>query len=166
MNSGGNMRLRGTVRYLLVLVLGLCAACSQPDVRLADGSAARWSDWAGQWLVINYWAEWCAPCRVEIPELNRLHRAGAEAGVVVLGVNFDGVTGDAMDRLVDLFAIEFPVLLDDPGPRWAQARPAVLPTTLVIDPAGNLHEVLVGPQTYESLAESVGLPAEDVRSGE
>jgi thiol-disulfide isomerase/thioredoxin len=142
---------------LLLLGVVLTVGCSRPDVRLADGQGARWSQWEGRWLIINYWAEWCAPCRVEIPELNELHREGAAANVTVLGVNFDGVSGPALDRLIDLFAIEFPVLLDDPGARWEQSRPTVLPTTLIIDPHGALHSVLVGPQTFESIAAVVGL---------
>ena len=154
-------------RMLLLGALALCAlGCGRADVELADGQRVSWSQWDGRWLVINYWAEWCAPCREEIPELNRLHRAGAEAGVVVLGVNFDGVTGAGMDRLIDLFAIEFPILLADPAARWAQARPSILPTTLIVDPDGNLHATLVGPQTYESLAEVVGLPVDAVPSTE
>lgn len=154
------------VRTMLLLVLVLLAAgCSRGDVELADGQRASWSQWDGHWLVINYWAEWCAPCRVEIPELNHLHRAGADAKVVVLGVNFDGVTGADMDRLIDLFDIEFPILLADPAARWNQSRPSILPTTLIIDPEGRLHAKLVGPQTYESLAEAVGLPA-DASSGD
>lgn len=149
-------------RSLLLLVLALLAAgCGRGDVELADGQRVGWSQWDGQWLVINYWAEWCAPCREEIPELNRLHRAGADANVVVLGVNFDGVTGAGMDRLIDLFDIEFPILLADPAPRWNQSRPAILPTTLIIDPEGKLHATLVGPQTYDSLAEAVGMAAVD-----
>jgi len=149
------------VRTTLLLVLALLATgCGRGDVALADGQQVSWSQWDGHWLVINYWAEWCAPCREEIPELNRLHRAGTDAQVVVLGVNFDGITGAGMDRLIDLFAIEFPILLADPAPRWNQSRPAILPTTLVIDPEGRLHATLVGPQTYESLAEVVGLAAE------
>jgi len=150
---------RGLIRLLLLGLALAALGCSRPDVQLADGQSVRWSQWQGKWIVINYWAEWCAPCRVEIPELNRLHRAGAEADVVVLGVNFDGVTGDGLERLIGLFSIEFPILLADPGVRWGQGKPSILPTTLVIDPDGNLHATLIGPQTFESLADAVGLAA-------
>ena len=156
--AAGHLTWRSGVLLLCVLA---ALGCARADVELADGQRVSWQQWDGQWLVINYWAEWCAPCRVEIPELNRLHRAGADAGVVVLGVNFDGVTGADMDRLIELFSIEFPILLADPGARWQQSKPTVLPATLIIDPRGELHEVLVGPQTYESLAEAVGLPVEE-----
>ena len=146
----------------LQILLAACvfgaAGCSDPQVRLADGTGADWSDYQGQWLLINYWAEWCAPCRKEIPELNRIHQDGA--GVTVLGVNFDGIQGEALTTLMTEMDVQFPVVLDDPAAHWEQPRPSVLPSTLVIGPDGTLEDVLVGPQTYEDLARAVGMTSE------
>ena len=140
----------------LVCMLVLAPACSRGDLPLADGEFASFSDWEGRHVVINYWAEWCAPCRKEMPELNALHRAGGDE-VVVLGVNYDGVTGAALERLIDEFAIEFPLLLEDPGARFGQSVPSVVPTTLIIGPDGQLKSVLVGPQSLDDLARAVDL---------
>lgn len=146
-------------RYLLTVVAALAlAGCSRPEVELADGSGASWDQWHGKWVLVNYWAEWCAPCRKEIPELNRLHRETDD--VVVLGVNYDGLQGEALTKLIGEMKIEFPVLLHDPGARWNQPPPGVLPSTLVIDPEGALRDVLVGPQTFESLSRAVQLTSE------
>ena len=147
---------RGALAVLTVMAI---AGCSQPEVELADGSGASWDQWRGQWLLVNYWAEWCAPCRKEIPELNKLHSDG-QSSVVVLGVNFDGLRGAALTDLMQEMDIRFPVLVNDPGARWDQPPPTVLPSTLVIDPEGNLRDVLVGPQTYESLARAVEMTSE------
>jgi thiol-disulfide isomerase/thioredoxin len=144
--------------WLVVAVGLLLLGCEQPEVQLADGTGKQWQEWRGKWLVINYWAEWCAPCRKEIPELNRIHQD--DTGVVVLGVNFDGLRGQALERLVEEMDVQFPVLLEDPAQRWGQPRPSVLPSTLVIDPDGELRDVLIGPQTYESLARAVGMTSE------
>ena len=67
-------------------------------------------------MVLNYWAEWCAPCREEIPELNELRQQGSERGVEirVLGVNYDGLQGADLDAVMQRMEIEFPVLVDDP----------------------------------------------------
>lgn len=154
-------RARSEARRLgwwFALIVLLTSGCSRADLELADGSRASFSDWQGRWVVINYWAEWCAPCREEMPELNALHRAGA-GHVVVLGVNYDGVQGPELERLIELFAIEFPLLLADPGARFNQPLPSVVPTTLIIDPSGALKTVLVGPQSFEDLADAVELPA-------
>lgn len=155
-NPPAGRRLRGLLAGGLLLLVGY--GCAEPELRLADGTAGSWDQWQGQWLLINYWAEWCAPCRKEIPELNRIHRG--EPGVVVLGVNFDGLQGEALTSLMNEMDVQFPVLLEDPAARWQAPRPSVLPSTLVIDPQGQLHEVLVGPQTYEDLARVVGLTSE------
>ena len=46
------------------------------------------------WLVVNYWAEWCGPCRTEIPELNKLSEQVKGQNVSVFGVNFDNLQGE------------------------------------------------------------------------
>ena len=139
-----------------MLVVGaLLLGCQENDIRFADGRAGRFDQWQGRWVLINYWAEWCAPCRKEIPELNELHHERASSGIVVIGVNYDGLQGDPLTKLIDEMNIEFPVLAEDPRQRWQQPSPPVLPTTLLIDPAGELADVLVGPQTLVSLREAV-----------
>lgn len=73
---------------ILVLVAVLLAGCIEDEVMLADGRGTSFRHWEGRWLLINYWAEWCAPCRKEIPELNQIHAERAATGVAVLGVNY------------------------------------------------------------------------------
>jgi thiol-disulfide isomerase/thioredoxin len=136
----------------------LVACEAQDSVMLADGSSARFDHWDGRWLVINYWAEWCAPCRKEIPELNRLHSERASSGVVVLGVNYDGITGDSLFMLAEELGIEYPVLVEDPRLRWKLDPPSVLPSTLIINPQGELQQTLVGPQHYEDFRRVLELP--------
>ncbi len=145
------------VAALAVFLAAAAAGCDGGEtVELADGSRASFDHWDGRWLVINYWAEWCAPCRKEIPELNLLHAERTSTGAVVLGVNYDGVRGEKLAALVEEMGIEFPVLVDDPRLRWGAELPAVLPSTLIIDPSGALAGVLVGPQHYEDLLQAIG----------
>lgn len=107
----------------------------------------------GRVLLVNYWAEWCAPCREEIPELNRFAREAE--GVLVLGVNYDQPPAEATRKQIKKLGIEFPVLSADPAARWEQARPTVLPSTFVIGVDGHWRATLVGPQTEESLHAAV-----------
>lgn len=148
-------KLRTGLLLLTMLVLTGCGAGER--VLLADGSRVSFDDWHGQWLIINYWAEWCAPCRKEIPELNLLHAERAKHGAVVLGVNYDGLTGEQLASLAGEMGIEFPVLVADPRERWGADLPSVLPSTLIIDPSGRLSKVLVGPQHYEDLIRAVSV---------
>ena len=97
--------------------------------------------------MVNYWAIWCTPCREEIPELNRL---AEQKDITVLGVNFDAKLGESLAKDSMDLGIEFPTI-DDPSGLLGIARPDKLPTTLVIDPDGNLVSTLIGPQTEEGL---------------
>lgn len=103
----------------------------------------------GQWVFVNYWAEWCKPCIKEIPELNQLH--AAHDNVVVLGVNFDGEIGEALREQEQALGVEFPTLPYDPSAELGIERPKALPTTVIINPAGAVIDVLIGPQTEQSL---------------
>ena len=149
MASCRGKRIRGP--SVLIALTACLAACSADTTPLADGSHADWSHWTGRPIVLNYWAEWCAPCRHEIPELNALHRERAETGTVILGVNYDGITGERLTALVERMGIEFPVLVQDPMHRWDYPRPEVLPTTVIVDREGDVREILVGPQTRDSI---------------
>lgn len=106
----------------------------------------------GQWLVINYWAEWCAPCRSEIPELNALAQQLKNRPVQVLGVNFDGLQGAQLSRSAEALGIEFSVLAQDPAPRYQLPRSEVLPVTYIVDPQGRLRERLLGEQSAAGLS--------------
>ena len=146
------------VLSILLACLSLVGCSSEPSFRVADGSSIRFSDLHGEWVVLNYWAEWCAPCREEIPELNALRQQGSQRGVEirVLGVNYDGLEGADLNAVMQRMEIEFPVLLDDPRENFRIGRAEVLPMTVVIDPKGTVQAVLAGPQTAESLLARAG----------
>lgn len=135
----------GLILAFSVIVL---AGCDQPTLQRADGSALDWDSLRGEWVLVNYWAEWCKPCLEEIPELNAIHQ---DSNVTVLGVNFDGVQGDELTRLAETMGIEFPLLATDPGPQFGWNLPMALPATFVVDPEGNLLEARFGPQTEAEL---------------
>lgn len=130
---------------LLLLTLG---ACSPAD---KNAGTLQLDELRGQWVVINYWAVWCKPCIQEIPELNKLAELPQ---VTVLGVNYDGISGDELTQQVQKLGVAFPTLAVDPAAQLGIARPVVLPTSLVLDPQGKLQGTLVGPQTLETLAEA------------
>ena len=106
----------------------------------------------GQWLVINYWAQWCAPCRTEIPELNALEKQLKEQSVQVLGVNFDALQGEKLSKAAQDMGITFTVLAQDPAERYQLPRAEVLPVTYIVDDQGRMRERLLGEQTAAGLA--------------
>lgn len=134
---------------LLTLFLTGCGN-KEPTYAQADGERIKFSELQGRVIFINYWAEWCKPCRKEIPELNTLHQQFSDRALV-LGVNFDGVKNDQLITQAKAMGINFPVLTTDPRLQFGVKASGVLPETLVIDSQGVLQEVLLGPQTVEKL---------------
>lgn len=143
-------------RWLLlpaaIMVLAL-AGCQKTELERADGVPVNWDTFRGQWVLVNYWAEWCKPCLEEIPELNHLDKSPL---ITVLGVNFDGIEGAALEELGQRMGIEFTMLGKDPGPDFGWKMPMALPATFVVDPAGKLVETRFGPQTEEDLMQLIG----------
>jgi len=129
-------------KFALVFAILLLASCSHNDDVLAP--------YAGRWLVINYWALWCKPCREEIVGLNQFANASRETTQVV-GINFDGVIGDELNQQAKQLGIAFDLLTIDPARQGRWPQPQVLPTTLIIDPQGILRKTLTGPQTKATL---------------
>jgi len=137
------------IRLTLVLICTvLLSACGQQEFVDAEGNSFDWRDYNGQWLVVNFWAEWCEPCREEIPELNRLHSAENQS---VLGVNFDRPELSELQRQISALTVQFPVIYSETKQRLKELTPQVLPTTYVFDQQGLLLKTLVGPQTRQSI---------------
>lgn len=142
-------------RALALGAVLLLTACGEPEWGLDQhGRAVEAAQLEGRWLVINYWAEWCGPCRKEVPELNRLAEEQATGAVRVLGVNFDALQGEALRRAAATLGIRYTNLASDPGPRLGLAASRVLPVTWLVDPQGQVRKQLAGEQT------AVGLKAE------
>ncbi|AIG02334.1 AhpC/TSA family antioxidant protein [Pseudomonas fluorescens] len=100
-----------------------------------------------QWLVINYWAEWCGPCRIEIPELNALAEQLKGQPVSVFGVNFDNVQGEELKSASEKLGIKFTVLAQNPEAIFDIPRSEALPVTYIIDDKGKVRAQMLGEQT-------------------
>jgi thiol-disulfide isomerase/thioredoxin len=143
------------------ILITLLAACGSD----ADSSAANiiaqpgLKDLKGQWVLVNYWAQWCKHCIEEIPELNKLNESRKK--LTVLGVNYEGASGEVLKEQETRLGVAF-TTITDPSAELGIARPVVLPTTLLIDPAGRVVNQLVGPQTVESLEAAIEAAATSV----
>lgn len=145
-------RLQAVIGVFALMGAGLIlAGCSDDAGVDQHGQKVAAERLEGQWLVINYWAEWCAPCRTEIPELNALAEQQEGKGVKVLGVNFDGLQGEELGQAVQKMGIQFTVLAEDPSQRYDLPRSEALPVTYIIDAQGKLRERLLGEQSAAGL---------------
>lgn len=149
-------RRRWPLLAALTLVLAACGEAGRSaGYALHGGGELTLESLRGRWVFINYWAEWCAPCREEIPELNAFAAAHADR-VRVLSVNFDGAVGEQLGAQIAALGIAFPTLLADPRPALGVPPAQGLPETLVIDPEGRMRKVLRGPQTRAALEAELG----------
>jgi thiol-disulfide isomerase/thioredoxin len=131
--------------FLICLLAG-CKADAPPVVlELHDGNQLKTERWQGKWVYINYWAEWCKPCKEEIPALNAYARANSDA--LVLGVHFDKPSGIKLLNQINLFRIEYGVVVNDIQMAFQHPVPSGLPVTYVYNPEGKLVKTLQGPQT-------------------
>ncbi|MFK8020795.1 MAG: TlpA family protein disulfide reductase [Pseudomonadales bacterium] len=108
-----------------------------------------------EWLVVNYWATWCGPCREEIPELNELAALNPQA-LVVVGVNYDAPQGEEAKEQSDSMGIAFENISIADAEKLGLITPSTLPTTFVLQ-NGKVMQELKGPQTMASLRSVTGL---------
>lgn len=117
-----------------------------------DGETHRLTDYRGKWVIVNFWATWCAPCIHEIPELNRFYRRYRERGVAMLGVNYEELTPPQIKQALETFKIDYTVVYVGENADMSAAMALLgMPTTFVISPQGALLKTWLGPVTERQL---------------
>ena len=118
------------------------------------GNTLRLADLRGEVVVVNFWATWCEPCKVEMPELQALYQGYEERGLRVLAVNL-GEGRQAAQQWVNSFGLTFDVLLDETQQVAAQYQLRGQPSTYVISPDGVITQIVYGPATRSALEAAV-----------
>ncbi len=122
-----------------------------------DGEHAL-ADTHGKWVVLNFWATWCAPCKAEMPSLDRLQAALPDIAVLPVASGRNDVA--AIGRFYEEAAIaNLPVLRDPKGMLARQIGVAALPVTLVLNPEGQEVARLIGDAEWDSPAAIAALQA-------
>lgn len=136
----------------LVLLVGPVAAEVDFELPGLDGQTQRLSDHRGQWVVVNYWATWCKPCRKEIPDLSEMHDSRED--ITVLGLAFEDTDPADFEQFLDSYPASYPILLVDVyDPPADLGPPRVLPTTHLIDGDGVMVETWLGPVTSDMITD-------------
>src|SRR6266487_752087 len=108
----------------------------------------------GKPALVNFWASWCAPCKQEAPELERLART-LHGQARLVGVDWNDTTANAT-AFIRQYGLTYPILRDGSSEVGNRFGLPGLPTTFVLDPHGDIAEVLLGPQSESILRRSDG----------
>jgi len=116
----------------------------------ADGQSVSLSDFRGKPVLINFWATWCSPCRIEIPYILQVYDKWSDNGLMLLTIN-NGESASQVGEFMQSQGLSFPVLLDIRGSIVQSYNIVGLPTTFFIDKDGIIQYVKVG--AFRSVAE-------------
>jgi peroxiredoxin len=123
------------------------------DFALNDvsGNSVQLSDYAGQPVIINFWATWCGPCRVEMPELEAAYQAHQEEGLVILALDQQESAEDVSKFFKEL-GLNFTAVLDTEGTvSELYGVASVLPTTFFINGDGEVTAIHRGPMVQSQI---------------
>lgn len=116
-----------------------------------DGGRFDLSEHREKWVVVNFWATWCAPCLKEIPDFNAF--AKSHANVQFIGLAYEEIERADMEAFLKQHPIEYPfAILDVYNPPADFETPRGLPMTVVIAPGGKVAKTFLGPVTSADLS--------------
>ena len=119
-----------------------------------DGATYDLADRRGTWVVVNFWATWCAPCLKEMPELSALDAMNEH--IEVVGLAYEDIEVDAMREFLADHPVVYPIaILDTYDPPADFDTPRGLPMTYLIAPDGMVAKQVVGPVTAREIEDAI-----------
>lgn len=103
-----------------------------------DGKPFHLASEKGNVVLLNVWATWCGPCRMEMPELQRLHDHYRDRGFKVVGVSVDDSGAESVKQFVTAQKIAFPIAIDPEGKLANILQTTVIPTSVIVDRSGKI----------------------------
>jgi cytochrome c biogenesis protein CcmG, thiol:disulfide interchange protein DsbE len=136
-------------------------APSSPLPRLEGEGEGSLAEYRGRWVLVNFWASWCIPCRQEAPALQQFQRRHAGKGFTVLGIDSRDLSDDGR-AFVERYGLSYPQLRDGNGDGAGEYGTTGVPESFLVDPRGKVRLHSVGPVDGEYLQQYVAtlLPAE------
>jgi len=156
-----NNRLK-SVGFVSLLVLFLLTSVQSVQAKPIDitfnninGGVVKLSDYRGKWVLVNFWATWCPPCRAEIPDLTMFQAAHKDKDAVVIGVNYENNDVAITKKFVAEQMINYPIVRLQSGINKRGDTPfgplKGLPTSYMISPKGEVIASTTGMVSSEAL---------------
>ncbi len=108
-----------------------------------DGQSVSLSDFRGKPVLINFWATWCPPCRIEMPYIQQVYDEWSDKGLVILAINM-GESSSEVSEFMKSYNLSFPVLLDTKGDVAEKYNIRPIPVTFFIDEDGIIKRMKIG----------------------
>ena len=127
-----------------------------PALDLATVGGGRYvlADHRGKWVVVNFWATWCAPCLKEMPELSALH--AMRQNIEVVGLAYEDIEPADMQAFLKERPVAYPiVILDTFDPPKDFATPRGLPMSYLIAPDGKVAKEFLGPVSAREIEQAI-----------
>lgn len=163
MSNRGFLAVLAAIAFVGLLGFGLIAkggediavgepAPDAPVERLGGDGEASLADYRGNWVLVNFWASWCLPCREEAPAIERFAQRH-EGDLDVVGIAIKDSEAAAIE-FAEEYGITYDLLRDGAGDRQDAWGIAALPESFLVDPQGDIALIYRGPVDDEILEES------------
>lgn len=140
-----------------VSIVGLEQGNLAPDFTLStlEGEDLSLSDFYGKKVILNMWATWCPPCIAEMPHLQSYYTDHKSDNIEVFAINLTQSEKNITDvtQFISDFELTFPVVLDEESRVADLYQVTTIPTTFILNSKGEIEQKIVGPMTYEMMAE-------------
>lgn len=120
------------------------------EIARPDGKPDSLARYRGKVVLVNLWATWCPPCREEMPALERIYRAHAPQGLIVLGID-QGESANVAAAYAHARGVTFPILVDDQQQYGRAYAAQGLPTSVLVDRTGHVIKGVDGEMSFEEM---------------
>ena len=125
------------------------------ELKTLDGRTVHLSDFPGKVVVLNFWATWCAPCRVETPWLVALYRQYQQRGLEIVGISMDDGGTRPVEKFVQEMNMNYPVLMGSNSVSDSYGGLRFLPQTFFIDRDGRIERHTIGLTSRSDLEDDI-----------
>ncbi len=145
-----------TIPYLntlfLCFVVVLLMSCNpKHDFVYLTGKPGDLEDLKGHWIILNFWAEWCSPCRAEVKVLSEIANENQIPNLSIVGISYDPLEMPDLKRIVGDWQFGYPVISTHPAPILPFSLPKQLPALYILSPELKLVAKVNGEQDLKSI---------------